>query len=128
MTKFLKTVIFLIASLVPVSALSTNDDSTPTRITDIVILTPQAPSKNPNRPNAPARYFIECEYNNTFIKFKLPPFVASIDVEIENEDGIAFQSYVSATNPTVALPPLTGPYTIRCTTDGGAVYEGTITL
>lgn len=128
MTKFLKTVIFLIASLIPVLAFSTNDDSTPTRITDIVILTPQAPSKNPNRPNAPARYFIECEYNNTFIKFKLPPFVASIDVEIENEDGIAFQSYLSATNPTIAIPSLAGTYTIRCTTDAGVVYEGTITL
>ncbi|HAB40857.1 MAG TPA: hypothetical protein DCE24_03280 [Porphyromonadaceae bacterium] len=128
MTKFLKTVIILIASLVPISAFSTNDNSTPTRITDIVILTPQPPSKNPNRPNAPARYFIECEYNNKFIKFKLPPFVESVDVEIENEDGIAFQNFVSAANPTIDLPSLTGTYTLRCTTDDGTVYEGTITL
>lgn len=83
---------------------------------------------NNGRPNAPSRYVIECEYNSIFIKFKLPPFVESIDVEFENEDGIAFQSYVSATNPTVDLPSLVGTYTIRCTTDGGAVYEGTITL
>lgn len=128
MTKFLKTVILLIASFAPVLAFSTNDNSTPTRITDIVILTPQAPSKNPNRPNAPARYYIECEYSNTFIKFKFPSFVEGADVEIENEYGIAFQSYVSSANPAVTLPPLTGTYTIRCTTDSGAVYEGTITL
>jgi hypothetical protein len=84
--------------------------------------------KNNGRPNAPARYFIECEYSNAFIKFKFPSFVDGGDVEIENEDGIAFQSYVSAANPAVTLPSLTGTYIIRCTTDGGAIYEGTITL
>lgn len=84
--------------------------------------------KDNGRPNAPSRYFIECEYSSTLIRFNLPPFVASIDVKIENEDGIVFQSYVSAANPTIAIPSLTGTYTIRCTTDGGAVYEGTLTL
>lgn len=85
-------------------------------------------SQHNGRPNAPSRYVIECEYNSSFIKFMLPPFVESIDVEFENEEGIAFECFVPASDPVVSIPSLIGTYIIRCTTDGGSVYEGIIEL
>lgn len=120
-----KLLLFLILGILAFGITNADDGNIRADETSSTTLTK---THNNGRPNAPSRYFIECEYSSTFIRFNLPPFVASIDVEIENEDGIAFQSYVSAANPAVTLPSLTGTYIIRCTTDGGAIYEGTITL
>ena len=112
-----KLLLFLILGILAFGITNADDGNIRVDETSSTTLTK---THNNGRPNAPSRYFIECEYSSTFIRFNLPPFVTY--VEIENADGIVFQSYVSTANPTIAIPSLTGPYTIRCATNGGAVY------
>lgn len=102
-----------------------NEDSKTEGQVSTSLIIKKDPSK---RPNAPARYTIECVYDNGLLKFTLPPFVSRIDVEIEQDETVVFQTVVQSSFPSTPIPALSGECTIRCTTDSGAVYEGTITL
>lgn len=83
---------------------------------------------NPERPNAPARYAIECEYSAGNLLFNLPPFVAWGYVEILDGTSTVFDGMVYAEKPLLSIPELHGIHTIRFTTDSGAVYSGSIML
>lgn len=118
--------LFLIMCLLSIGSLRADDEnqnSGSVSSTSLII------KKEPNkRPNAPARYTIGCEYGNGILKFTLPPFVSWIEVEIEQDETIVFQTVVQSSFPSTAIPQLSGECTIRCITDAGAVYEGSINL
>ena len=124
MTKKVLTLFLLLCTL-PLGIVFADDDNSSTNgnlSTDLTI-------KNPNgRPNAPARYHILCEYDAHTLTFTLPPFVSWIEVEIEQDETVVFQTVVLSSFPSTSISGISGECTIRCTTDGGAVYEGTIVL
>ena len=118
--------LFLVLCLLSIGSLRADDENqNPNNSSSTTLIIKKDPNK---RPNAPARYTIGCEYDNGILKFTLPPFVSWIEVEIEQYETVVFQTVVLSSFPSTAISGLSGECTIRCTTDGGAVYEGTIVL
>ena len=77
----------------------------------------------------PPQRFIQCEVVDDMIFFDPNFDYDCMNVEITGTEisGI-IQKKFTVFEPYVIIPLLTGECTIRCTTDGGAVYEGTIVL
>lgn len=77
----------------------------------------------------PPMTFIDCEVINDMLVFD-----ANFDYEYMNVEvtGSEINSVINSTftffEPYIITNRLSGECTIRCTTDGGSVYEGTITL
>ena len=125
MTKKVLT-LFLLLCIVPFVALFAEDgNNSPTETANKTVLIKKGTT---GRPNAPARYYVLCEYDDHTLTFTLPSFVSWIEVEIEQDETVVFQTVVQSSFPSTAISGLSGECTIRCTTDGGAVYEGTIVL
>lgn len=74
----------------------------------------------------PSKRHIDCEIINNMLVFDANFEYAYMEVEISGPESLS--DMLTPTQPYIEAPTLTGTYTIRCTTDGGAVYEGTITL
>lgn len=87
---------------------------------------PQRPTKN--RPNAPSRVFIECEYSAGVLYFVLPADVEYADIYVESAGAVVFSGDITADECALLVPGLTGEYTITCITDDGREFVGDITL
>ncbi len=101
--------------------------NTPTNSTTGILK--QVPKSEQGK-RAPSMTFIECESINRMLIFNsnFEYEFMYVTVEGSNNDNI-IEGTITPTEPYIFLPSsLEGTYTIRCTTDGGAVYEGTITL
>lgn len=74
----------------------------------------------------PSKRHVVCEVINNMLVFDANFEYEYMDVEVSGSESIT--SVLTPTQPFIEVHFLSGTYTIRCTTDGGAVYEGTITL
>lgn len=79
-----------------------------------------------NKKRLPSRTYILCEAINGMLVFDANFEYVYMEVEISGPESLS--DMLTPLQPYIEAPALTGSYTIRCTTDGGAVYEGTITL
>lgn len=79
-----------------------------------------------NKKRIPSRTIIECEAINGVLVFNANFDYEYMDVEVSGPESIL--DVLTPTQPFIEAPTLPGTYTLRCTTDGGTVYEGTITL
>lgn len=79
----------------------------------------------PNRPNAPSRVYIECEYCAEYIEFTLPEGVTAISVVLTNGDD-TLMDVATVESPVIYLPTLYGEYEMTCTTDDGRDFYGTL--
>ena len=70
--------------------------------------------------------FIEYEAINGILVFKANFEYNYMEVEVSGSESLS--GILIPTQPFIEVPLLSGTYTIRCTTDGGTVYEGTILL
>lgn len=87
---------------------------------------PQRPAKN--RPHAPSRVFVECEYSAGVLYFTLPADVEYADIYIESAGAVVFSGDITADECALLIPGLSGVYTITCITDDGREFVGDITL
>lgn len=86
-------------------------------------------TKPAKRPNAPARWFIECTYTNDYLFFSLPEIIESADVTITAGQTIIANATVSNSAPAIQLQaPTPGDYLITAIADSGTTYEGTLTI
>ena len=74
----------------------------------------------------PPMTFIDCEIINDMLVFDANFDYEYMEVEVSGSESLS--DILTQTQPFIEAPVLPGTYTIRCTTEGGAVYEGTITL
>lgn len=81
---------------------------------------------DPHRPGKPSTNIILCTYENGILVFDANFEYEYMEVEISASES--FSNILTSLQPFIEVPLLTGTYIIRCTTDGGTVYEGTITL
>ena len=79
-----------------------------------------------DRPQIPSRNHIICTYENGGLVFDANFEYEYMEVEVSGSES--FSDILTPTQPFIEVSLLSGIYTIRCTTDGGTVYEGTITL
>lgn len=79
-----------------------------------------------DRPQIPSRNHIICTYENGGLVFDANFEYGYMEVEVSGSESLS--NILTSTQPFIGIPLLSGTYTIRCTTDGGAVYEGSITL
>lgn len=81
------------------------------------------------RPNAPARWFIECTYANDYLFFSLPEIIESAEVTITSGTTIIANATVSNSAPAIQFQaPTPGDYLITAIADSGTTYEGTLTI
>ena len=80
------------------------------------------------RPNAPSRVFVECEYSAGVLYFTLPGDVEYADIYIESAGAVVFSGDITADECALLIPGLAGEYTITCITDDGREFVGDITL
>lgn len=78
----------------------------------------------------PSRTFIECEAINGMLVFDANFEYEFISVSVIGEDATtSIEGTITPIQPYIIIPAfMIGEYSIQCTTEGGAVYEGTITL
>lgn len=83
-------------------------------------------SPNTDRHRAPSRTYLEYEYTGTGIFIYAPDYISEIDIEVIGNDNDAFfASLLSQTDGLyLETGPLSGSFTIICTTDSGSVYTG----
>lgn len=113
-----KYLIVLIASIASLLSFAENPDSHSCTLKE---------KKNySDKKRVPSIRFIQCEAINELFVFETNFEYAYMEVEISGPESLS--DMLTTTQPYIEAPTLTGTYTIRCTTDGGAVYEGTITL
>lgn len=79
-----------------------------------------------HRPGKPSTNIILCTYENGILVFDANFEYEYMEVEISGSES--FSDILSPTQPFIEAPALPGTSTIRCTTDGGVVYEGSIIL
>lgn len=81
---------------------------------------------DPNRRRSPSRTYLEYEYTGTGIFIYAPDYISEIDIKvIGNDNGAFFASHLSQTDGLyLETGPLSGSFTIICTTDSGSVYTG----
>lgn len=79
-----------------------------------------------DRPQMPSRNHILCFYKNGFLGFDANFEYEYMEVVISGPESCS--DMLTPMQPFIEAPALSGTYTIRCTTYGGAVYEGTLTL
>lgn len=84
--------------------------------------------QRPNRPHAPSRVFVECEYSAGVLYFVLPADVEYADIYIESAGAVVFSGDITADECALLIPGLSGVYTITCITDDGREFVGDITL
>lgn len=113
-----KSLIILLASAASLLSFAENPDSHSCTLKE---------KKNySDKKRVPSIRFIQCEAINELFVFETNFEYAYMEVEISGPESLS--DMLTPTQPYIEAPTLTGTYTIRCTTDGGAVYEGTITL
>lgn len=76
-----------------------------------------------NRPNAPSKIFIECQYGEGWINFSFPDTSNVLYVEISN-DSETWTGVATLYEPTIETPCFEGLYTIQCTTDDDRIFIG----
>ena len=78
----------------------------------------------------PSRTFIECEAINGMLVFDANFEYEFISVIVRGEDiTTPIEGIITPIQPYIITPSsMIGEYSIQCTTNGGAVYDGTITL
>lgn len=86
------------------------------------------PSRNDNRPNAPAKYGLQCFYGEWFLQIEMPADAASMIVVVEQNGVIEYEGMITRGNTYMQLPVLSGCYTIRCETDTHQFFTGVITF
>ncbi len=79
-----------------------------------------------HRPGKPSNNIILSTYENGVLVFDANFEYEYMEVEVSGAES--FSDILTPTQPFIEVSLLSGIYTIRCTTDGGTVYEGTITL
>lgn len=87
--------------------------------------------KSPNRgKRIPPMTYIDCEVMDDMIMFDANFDYESMNVTVNAPNlTVPIVGSFSVFEPYIVVPSrLTGESTIRCTTDGGAIYEGTIAL
>lgn len=91
-----------------------------------IILYPEKPAK---RPNAPARFFMECTYQDNQLLFSLPVNIEAANISITGSNTSITSQRISHTNPCIQFSPeLGGEYLIEARTEGGAVYRGVLSI
>ncbi len=113
------------AGLLFVSSLSVSADD-PTNIQQEATTILKKKKEVNDRPQIPSRNHIICTYENGIIVFDANFEYEYMEVEVSGSES--FSDMLTPTHPFIEAPDLPGTYTICCTTDGGTVYEGTITL
>lgn len=83
-----------------------------------------------HRPGKPSNNIILSTYENGVLVFDANFEYEYISVSVIGEDNTTpIEGTVTPLQPYIITPAsMIGEYSIQCTTDGGAVYEGTITL
>ncbi len=78
----------------------------------------------------PSRTFVECEAINGMLVFDANFEYEFISVSVIGEDATtSIEGTITPIQPYIIIPAfMIGEYSIQCTTEGGVVYEGTITL
>lgn len=87
--------------------------------------------KSPSRgKRMPPMTFIDCEVINDMLVFDANFEYENINVTVSGTNlAVPIEGIFSKFEPYIVFPStLTGEHKVRCTTDSGAVYEGTITL
>lgn len=83
--------------------------------------------KSSGRPNAPARYYIECRCSSRYLELVLPPWIESVDISIAMSGGfVIWTGYLTSDKPYTDLPLLFGEYTITCVADDSSIFTGSI--
>lgn len=78
-----------------------------------------------NRPNAPSRNFIECEYGENFLTLIFTEDIHSISVIVYNEEESYF-ALLNESNFTMNLPIISGEYCVECTANNGKIFVGSL--
>ena len=81
-----------------------------------------------NSPRILGDLFIACYYNKESIEIEFPADVDYMEVTIANGSVVLWSSIITSDTPSCDIPYLNGEYTITCTTDSGAVYQGILSL
>ncbi|HAB41297.1 MAG TPA: hypothetical protein DCE24_05520 [Porphyromonadaceae bacterium] len=83
-----------------------------------------------NKKRLPSRTYILCEAINGMLVFDANFEYECISVSVSGEDATTpIEGTITPFQPYIIIPSsMIGEYSIQCTTEGGAVYEGTITL
>ena len=85
------------------------------------------PPTNPgNRPKAPAKISLICQYSIGYISLSFPEDANYMEISLSDEAGPVWIGTISRTNPETEIPVLSGEYTITCQTDQNQIFEGTI--
>lgn len=79
-----------------------------------------------NKPQAPARYYVECIYSAGYMEFTFLPEITSMHIVLSNEDVPVWEGDITPESPSVAIPILYGEYEVTCVTDDGREFGGTI--
>lgn len=78
-----------------------------------------------NRPNAPQRIYIECQYRNGSMGFIFPDGIYSVSVHIYN-DLDNWWGIATTEESYIEIPSFNGEYIIECTSDDGRIFSGEI--
>lgn len=78
----------------------------------------------------PSKRYVVCEVINNMLVFDANFEYEFISVSVIGEDNTTpIEGTITPLQPYIITPAsMIGEYSIQCTTDGGAVYEGSITL
>lgn len=87
--------------------------------------TPLNPPVVPDRPNAPSRVRIMCDYGDGYVRLTFPEGIWSATVSISNGSDEWF-GFASVDEPLMETPSFSGEYTIRCFADNGSTFVGTL--
>lgn len=79
-----------------------------------------------NRPNAPAKYFIECYYSTGYIELVLPDNITQVTVRIKQSEDIVWNGFITSEIPYSVIPDFTGEFTLECEDDEGRIFTGTL--
>lgn len=113
------------AGLLFVSSLSVSADD-PTNIQQEATTILKKKKEVNDRPQIPSRNHIICTYENGCLVFDANFEYEYMEVEVSGSES--FSDILTSLQPFIEVPLLTGTYTIRCTTDGGVIYEGTVSV
>lgn len=79
-----------------------------------------------NKKRLPSRTYILCEAINGMLVFDANFEYEFMEIVVSGPESLS--NFLTPLQPSIEAPTLQGTYTIRCTTEGGAIYEGAITL
>lgn len=126
MSTYIKRLLLLLVVLGYFSISAFPQDGTPQQSSKTITLYLMGANKGKR---IPPKTYINCEVVNEMIFFDPNFDYDCMNVEVSGtEIGGVIERRFTIFEPYVIIPLLTGECTIRCSTEAGAVYEGSIVL